>query len=70
MLGAEENLIRKTDGSELTAFTASPSDGTDDNLGWTFNGFVFPEGTSGVSVAVNTPATWPNDNSLWGGANH
>ena len=65
MEGTGENL-KKSDSSELTAFTASPSNGTDDNLCWTFNGFDFSEGATDVSVVVHTPATWSDNNSFWG----
>ena len=62
-----EQLTMSAVDAAFTTLTAASSGDDDNQLKWTFAGFVFPSsGNSGTSVAVKTPAAWPADNSFWG----
>lgn len=66
---ANQKLVMSAKDAAFTTLTAASSGDDDDELTWTFDGFVFPAGASGnkgTPVAIKTPAEWPNDNSLWG----
>ena len=62
-----EKLTMSAVDAAFTTLTATSSGDDDNQLKWTFAGFVFPSsGNSGTSVAMKTPAAWPADNSFWG----
>jgi hypothetical protein len=63
---ANQKITMNSINSTFTTLTAASSGDDDTALTWTFTGFVFPSGNTGASVAANTPANWPADNSFWG----
>lgn len=63
---ANQKITMNSVNSTFTTLTAASSGDDDTALTWTFTGFVFPSGNTGASVAANTPANWPADNSFWG----
>lgn len=66
---AGKQLTMSAVDAAFTTLTAKSSGDDDNQLKWTFTGFIFPagdDGNKGTPIDVKTPATWPVDNSFWG----